>query len=275
MKKGSLISHYDRFILDLDGTISRGECALPGAIDALHEMQRLGKQFVVLTDNSVVHRMAISAQLAAWGITIPPEAIVTSSYATARFLAEKRGSSRVFLIGEGALREELEAFHHVLVDPEEAHVLVVGFDSHLTYNTLAKGFRVLRRGGVFIATDQAPTWAAVNTVLPGVGSIVGAFRGMGYEPDQIIGKPAGVAVDMAYALVGGIKERTLLVGDALLSDVPAAQYLGIDSALVLSGVTAYDDLMSSRVRPTYIIPDVSGLFDMECTRYCPSHVWRG
>lgn len=257
---------YDGFIFDLDGTLTRGEDLVPGVASMFDMVLTADKSIVMLTNNTARPRTEICRTLARCQIDIAAHRIVTSAYATARYLYETRGPCPVFLIGEAAFAAELSNFGHLIVDADEAQVLVTGFDGKLSYGKLACGLQVLERQGLFVASDEDATWLSDEGIMPAAGCVVGAFRGMGYVPNLVVGKPNVVAANMAMSLLQtDRRDRILLVGDSLAGDIQTANRLGIDSALVLTGVTIREDVASSPIQPTYVIDSISDLADVILT----------
>jgi 4-nitrophenyl phosphatase len=256
---GGIIDEYDAFIVDMDGTLVRGSSLMPGSAEFLHAAHVRGKRVIVLTDNSTSSRQSIARCLAASGVPVDPEHVVTSSYVIALELSRIAAESDVFMVGEKALADELRGCGHNIVEKAPADTVVVGFNHGFCYRSLATALPILMSGAALLATDEAPVYAAPEGAMPGAGSIVGAFRGMGYAPRVVAGKPRGAAVDLALALTGAAKERVAVVGDSVTNDGGAARYLGVDFLLVLSGVSSRDDTAEGRIAPIHILPTLADI----------------
>ncbi len=253
------LEKYQAFLIDLDGVLVRGGEPLPGAAEALRRLKGLGR-VIVLSNNSTRSRKEFAERLQGLGFEVSPEEIVNSAYILARRLLELAGPSPVFVIGEEGLREELELAGHRLTGPEEARFLAVGMDRALTYEKLAQALRALRRAARFLATNADPTYPTPEGEVPGAGAVVGAIRGMGFPPEEVVGKPAEVAFRVALEAAGvDDPKKCLLIGDRLETDILGAARLGIDSVLVLTGVTSQEDLGKSAVRPTWTAASLAEL----------------
>ncbi len=252
-----LLDDYDAFIVDMDGTLVRGRSLIPGSGEFLRAAHKAKKRVIILTDNSTASRQAIADRLGVSGVTVNPAHVVTSSYVVALELSRAGRGGRIYAVGEGALIDELRACGHTIVNAAPADAVVVGFTPEFSYRTLATALPILSRGVPLVATDEAPVYAAPEGVLPGAGSIVGAFRGMGYKPRWVAGKPNGIAVDRAFALTEAPKERVALVGDSVTNDGGAARHLGVDFVLVLSGVSAANEAAQSADAPVHILPTLA------------------
>lgn len=250
-----MLERYRGFLLDIDGVLVRGGQALPGAAEALDLLRARGR-VLLLTNNSTRSRAGTAERLRRAGIPAAPEEVLPSSYVAAQFLRGRYGPVRYWCLGEEGIREEMGAAGHVLVPPEEAEWIVVGMDRELTYGKLAQALRALLRGARLLATNEDPTFPTPEGLVPGAGAIVGALRGMGFPPEVVVGKPSPIAFQVALELLGLPPQAVLMIGDRLDTDIAGAQALGLDTALVLSGVTRPADLERAGIRPTYVAQDL-------------------
>lgn len=246
------------FILDVDGVLVRGNQPLPGAASALQKLKARGR-VVLLTNNSTRSRAEAAQNLRRLGFPLNPEHIVTSAYVAARYIVEKFGRSRVWVLGEEGLREELRRAGHTLVEPEHAEWIVAGMDRNLTYEKLCQALRGLLGGARFLATNRDATFPTPKGLLPGAGACVGAIEGMGFPPEQVVGKPNPAAFQIALEVAGVPPEAALMVGDRLETDILGAQRVGMDTCLVLSGVSRREDVERLGIEPTYVVEDLLAL----------------
>jgi len=267
---GLRLENYRAFLVDLDGVLVRGGEPLPGAAEAAGQLKRLGRysesghKVVVFSNNSTRSRRGFAAWLSGLGFAIGPEEIVNSAYIVAQHILKLAGPSAVFIVGEEGLKEELELAGHRLALPEEAEFLVVGMDRELSYKKLARALLALLRGARFIAANADPTFPTLRGLLPGAGVVVGAIEGMGFPPDEIVGKPEQVAFEVAMAVTGVNDSREcLLIGDRLETDILGAERAGLDSVLVLTGVTKQEDLEKSEIRPTWVAESLAALVEVK------------
>jgi 4-nitrophenyl phosphatase len=146
------------------------------------------------------------------------------------------------------------------VAAEEAEFVVVGVDVGLTYAKLAGGLTAMGHGARLIVANLDRVFPIEDGLRPGAGAIVGAFHGMGFEPDAVCGKPNPLAIERAFELRGMPKDkRLLMIGDELETDIVGAERVGVDSVLVLTGASTEADIDRKRIRPTYVIEDLSRL----------------
>ena len=183
---------YDAFLLDIDGVIVRGSEPIPGAAATLEALRSQG-HVILLTNNSTRTRAQHAERLGRAGLEVNPEMVLSSSYLAARHLHETYGLLTVFVVGEDGLREELRDAGHTVTAEPDAEAVVVGMDRDLTYAALRDGLTALEGGARLVATNDDATFPTPTGPLPGAGAIVGAFRGMGFEPEAVIGKPSSTA----------------------------------------------------------------------------------
>ena len=252
------LERYNTFILDVDGVLVKGDEPIPGAREALRMLKEHG-QVILLTNNSTRSRLQTAHRLSSLGFPVSPEDVVTSSYVAARYLLEEFGPRKVWVIGEEGLAEELAAAGHALMPPREAEWIVAGMDRNLTYGKLAQALTGLLAGARFLATNRDATFPTLQGLLPGAGAVVGAIQGMGFPPEQVVGKPSAIAFRIALEVAGGSAKAALMVGDRLETDILGAQRAGLDTALVLTGVSRLQDVTRLGIRPTWVAEGLPAL----------------
>ena len=252
-----LAERYDCILFDLDGVLYRGEDAVPSAPPTLAELRRRGVRPVFLTNNSSRTPLQVAEKLRGIGIEAEPGEVVTSALATAELLAE-RGGGRAFVIGQDGVREALSDAGIAILDgePEEADLVVVGYDGGATYGSLKRASLLVQRGARLVATNADGSYPAADGLWPGAGALLAVITTTtGAEP-EIVGKPFAPLFEAGRRRGGG--GRPLVVGDRLDTDIEGAARLGWDSMLVLTGVSAREDVERLGIVPTVIAEDVSG-----------------
>jgi HAD superfamily hydrolase (TIGR01450 family) len=245
------VKRYGLVIFDLDGVLYRGDEPIPGAAQAVSRIESSGAQVRYLTNNSTQTRASFAAKLTALGITAKPCQVFTSAAGAGRLLS---GSS-AFVIGEEGLRDELRQAGCEVVESGEAECVVVGACWGLTYAMLDDAQWRIRCGARYLATNLDSTFPVEGGRLrPGAGAIVAAVSAAsGREPEIVVGKPEPTLVDLILAETKLSKAETLLVGDRMDTDIECARRAGVDSALVLTGVTA----TATAGQATYVLESVA------------------
>jgi glycerol 3-phosphatase-2 len=253
-----LAERYDCILFDLDGVLYRGEDAVPSAPPTLAELRRRGVRPVFLTNNSSRTPLQVAEKLRGIGIEVEPGEVVTSALATAELLAE-RGGGGAFVVGQDGVREALSDAGIRVLDgePEHADLVVVGYDGGATYDSLKRASLLVQRGARLVATNADGSYPAADGLWPGAGALLAVITTTtGAEP-EIVGKPFAPLFEAGRRRGGG--GRPLVVGDRLDTDIQGAARLGWDSMLVLTGVSAREDVERLGIVPTVIAEDVSGL----------------
>jgi len=256
------LSRYRAFMIDLDGVVWRGGQPIQGAVEAINRLLDMGFKVVILTNNATRTRDEYRAKLKALGVKTEKISIVTSAYATAMFLKQLKGLGRAYVVGEVGLAVEMARAGHHLVseDPVAVDYVVVGLDRQLHYTRLARAYKAIKAGALFVATNTDATVPCEDGEYPGAGAVVAALeRALGRPADYVVGKPEPHIFQVAFKEAGVAPGETLVVGDRLETDILGAAKVGADSALVLTGVTRLEDLGKSGFKPTYVVESLEAL----------------
>jgi len=255
-----LFQKYDLFLIDLDGVVWRGEMPIRENLPTIKKLVEKKKVYFV-TNNSSLHREEYIEKLRKLGIETTLARIVTSGFISAEY-TRKRKISSVFIIGEEGLKKEfLQKGIEVLSEPDEVisfssslpSGLVIGLDREFNYKKLWCAQKILSSGGHFIATNRDSTFPLEEGIAPGAGCIVAAVEyASSRKPDVIIGKPFPFLYLYALQREGIKKKRVIVIGDRIDTDIEGAYRAGVDSLLLLTGVTKGSDVEKYKIRPTYI-----------------------
>jgi 4-nitrophenyl phosphatase len=257
-------SLYDRlgqiqcFLLDMDGTFYLGDHLLPGAGELLDLFEIKKIDYLFLTNNSSRHQRQYSEKIARFGINVSPNHIFTSGEATALYLKKKYSRAKLYVVGTDALEHEFETHGFVLTD-HSPEIVVLGFDTTLTYTKLWKLCDFVRAGLPYIATHPDINCPTETGFMPDIGAMI-AFvaTATGRTPDVIIGKPNPPIVDAIVEKTGISVSHLCMVGDRLYTDIAMGK-TGITTVLVLSGETGINDLKETSFRPDFIMQDLAEL----------------
>jgi 4-nitrophenyl phosphatase len=247
------------FLLDMDGTFYLGDRLLAGALRFVEVLGKQQKDFLFLTNNSSKHRRQYAEKISRLGLPIPETKILTSGEATARYLQRAHQGANVFLVGTPALEDEFKG-QGIRLAAEAPDLVVLGFDTTLTYNRLWRLCDLVRAGLPYIATHadfNCPTEAGY---MPDVGSMIALVRAStGREPDLVVGKPNRMIVEAAAEKMGLPTQTLAMIGDRLYTDIALGQTSGIPTVLVLSGETRRADLADSPFKPDYVFDDLAAV----------------
>jgi 4-nitrophenyl phosphatase len=244
------------FLLDMDGTFYLGEDLLPGALDFIDTLRRLGKDFIFLTNNSSKHRRQYVEKITRLGLPIDEEKVFTSGEATARYLAARYSGARLFVAGTPSLQEEFAA-HGFQVTDEDAQLVVLGFDTSLTYQKLWRLCDLVRAGLPYYATHPDINCPTPDGFMPDIGALMACVKAStGRDADLIIGKPNRIMVEELARKQNLPLNSFAMVGDRLYTDIALGETAGIETVLVLSGETQRQDLTASPFQPSLVFENL-------------------
>lgn len=242
---------YKGYLIDLDGTMFRGNEPIDGAslfIDVLNEQEI---PYLFVTNNSSATSEAVVAKLNAMNIKANKNQVITSSKASANYIAKVRENPIVFMIGEQGLYEALKEKGIEVTDRDDANVVVVGIDRNINYEKLSNAALAVRKGALFISTNSDVAIPSERGLLPGNGSLTAVISvSTGREP-TFIGKPEAIIIDEALDQLRVPKDEVMMVGDNYATDITAGIRAGIDTLMVFTGVTQKEELMKVEIQPTY------------------------
>lgn len=254
-------------IIDMDGVLWHGNQPAPGLKDFFQTLREQDIPFILATNNASLTQQQYVDKLARMGVTVTLNEIMTSSMATALYLAEHTdpASTRIFVIGEDGAKQPLLDRGFTLTGLYEvnnnnsnagADIVVCGKDETLTWDKLATATLNIRAGARFIGTNADITLPTERGQILGNGAILAALQTATGVTPTIIGKPEPIIYQQALAKLGTNPSETVAIGDRLETDILGAVRTGIRSLLVLSGVSTEDDLKTSDYQPTWVMQDI-------------------
>ena len=261
---GALVDAYDLCVFDLDGVVYVGATPIPGAVEAITRLHDQGIAVAYATNNASRRAQAVAALLTELGVAATANEVVTSAQATAGLLGDRLPpGSRVLVLGAEALAAELTAVGLTPVPGAAEHPVAVvqGYGPDVGWRLLAEGCVAVLGGALWVATNDDKTLPSPRGPLPGNGALVAALAtAVGREPDVVVGKPAPALFEQAAQRRGAT--RPLVVGDRLDTDIEGANRAGMDSLVVLTGVSRPIDVLTAPKpqRPVFIAADLAGLF---------------
>lgn len=249
---------FDAAIVDLDGTVYRGDRLVPGADAGVRALRGAIPAVLFLSNKAIERRRDYATKLASLGIPAGREDVINSGWVTARYVAERHGDREAFVIGEPPLVEELRAAGVDTTQDAPGELLIVSMDRSFTYEKLDLAMRTLDDGAPFLATNPDRTCPTETGAIPDAAGMIGAVEGVtGRSVDAVLGKPSEVVVERALERVGARPERCLLIGDRPETDIAMGERAGMTTVLVLSGVTDAADLSDATVAPDHVIDSLA------------------
>jgi len=248
------------WLTDMDGVLVHEGVPVPGAQEFIQALEKSGKRYLVLTNNSIYTPRDLHVRLRTSGIDVPPAAIWTSALATAQFLADQAPGGSAYAIGEAGLTTALHDIGYVLTDTAPDY-FVLGETRTYSFEAITRAIRLVDAGARFIATNPDPTGPSAEGPLPACGAVAALItKATGAEP-YVIGKPNPLMMRSALNNVGGHSETTAMIGDRMDTDIVAGMEAGLETVLVLSGVTTRGMIDRFPYRPSRVIESIADLVE--------------
>ena len=232
-------------LIDLDGVLYEGETPITGAADTLAwlDEQAIPKLFV--TNTSSRPRSALVDKLAAMGIAVTADEILTPAVTAVSWLNENCDGPVALFVAEPT-KVEFSAL--TIADEDSADnvaaVVIGDYGEGWSFAELNRAFRLLMGDPqpALVALGMTRYWHAPDGLrLDTAPFVVALSHATGVEP-VVLGKPAVPFFETALALLGTTTDETLMIGDDIRTDVGAAQDFGVRGILVRTGKYLPGDL---------------------------------
>lgn len=244
------------FVLDMDGTIYLGENLFPYTKDFLAAVEKSGRSFCFFTNNSSKDTDTYLQKLGRMGIAVPRESMLISNGVAADYMLSHHPGARVFVLGTPLLRRELTAFGLEIVEDNPDAVLV-GFDTTLEYNRLAKACDFIRAGLPVYGLNPDLNCPTETGFIPDCGSIAKLIEGSTGRTFPFFGKPSPLTRAYIAKHTGLSESEIAIVGDRLYTDIALADNSPMCSILVLSGESQERDIGTMPGTPDLVFRDLA------------------
>src|SRR6266568_94781 len=222
----------EAYLMDMDGVLVHQEQLVPGADQFVRRLQETGHPFLVLTNNSIYTQRDLAARLSLTGLQIPEEAIWTSALATAHFLDQQRPGGTAHVIGETRIYSQ---------------------------ESITRAIRLIGGGARFTAPNPAPTGPSPAGPQPATGAVAALIsKATGVDP-YFVGKPNPLMMREALRTIGAHSETTVMIGDRMDTDIVGGIEAGLETILVLSGITTRQQVGRFPYLPSRIVDSVADL----------------
>ncbi|GAA2469328.1 HAD-IIA family hydrolase [Streptomyces sp. NPDC059506] len=250
----------ESWLTDMDGVLIHEGVPIPGAEQFVKRLRESGKPFLVLTNNSMYTPRDLHARLSRMGLDVPVESIWTSALATANFLEDQRPGGTAYVIGEAGLTTALHDIGYILTDTNPDYV-VLGETRTYSFEALTKAIRLIKDGARFIATNPDETGPSTEGVLPATGSVAALItKATGVRP-YFVGKPNPLMMRAGLNQIQAHSESSAMIGDRMDTDVLAGMEAGMETVLVLTGVTQRNEVERFPYRPSRVVDSIADLVD--------------
>ena len=256
------ITEKQGFICDMDGVIYHGNKILDGVREFVNWLIDNDKKFVFLTNSPEKTPHELSMKLGRMGLDVGADHFYTSAMATAAFLSAQKPQCTAYVIGEAALSKALydQGIYMNDVNPD---YVVVGETRSYNFEKIEKAIELVRKGAKLIGTNPDITGPTEKGIMPATGSLVAPIEISTGKKAYFIGKPNPLMLRHGLRKLGCHSNEIAFVGDRMDTDIIAGIESNVDTVLVLSGVTALEDIDNFPYRPKYILNNVGEILTEE------------
>lgn len=246
------------FLCDMDGVIYHGNRLLPGAKELVDWFHKENKSYLFLTNSSEKSRKELQQKLSRLGLEVGEDHFYTSALATAGFLATQKPGASAYVIGEAGLINALYEAGITMNDVNPDYV-VVGESKTYNLSTLEKAVNLVMGGARLIGTNPDLTGPIEGGITPATGALIAPVEMATGSKAYFVGKPNPIMMRHGLKLLGTRREDSAIIGDRMDTDIVSGIESGIDTVLVLSGVTDRENMKQFAYRPHYILNGVGEL----------------
>ncbi|HKK43527.1 MAG TPA: HAD-IIA family hydrolase [Bacteroidales bacterium] len=246
------------FIIDMDGVIYHGNKLLPGVTDFVAWLESAGKKFLFLTNSSERTPRELHEKLKRLGIKVGEEHFYTSALATASFLANQKPDGSAYVIGEAGLIHALYSVGYSVNNVNPDYV-VVGDTHNYNFEQIQLGLNLVIKGAKLIGTNSDVSGPVEDGVIPSTKALIAPIEIASGKKAYFVGKPNPLMMRSGLKRLGMRREDTIVIGDRMDTDILCGLESEIDTLLVLSGITAQDDIDRFPYSPKYVL---NGVIDL-------------
>jgi len=245
-------------LTDMDGVLVLGRTIIPGAEEFIARLIAEERPFLVMTNNSMYPPAILAHRLNRIGLDIPAERIHTSALATAQFLQSQRPNGSAYVIGEEGLYEALEDIGYTFDDRAPDYV-VLGETQDYSFERITRAIRLIQAGARFIATNPDVSGPSEEGIVPATGAIAALIESAIGAAPYYIGKPNPLMIRTALRRLGEHSENTIMIGDRMDTDILIGIESGLETVLVLTGLTTRAMVERFPYQPTRIVASVADI----------------
>lgn len=248
------------FICDMDGVIYHGNRLLPGVKEFVSWLYRENKNFLFLTNASERSPKELQQKLGRMGLDVDEKHFYTSALATARFVATQSPGCSAYVIGGAGL---IMALHDegITMNDVDPDYVIVGEGTAYTYESILKAVRLVSQGARLIGTNSDLTGPSEDGIIPACRAMIAPIEMATGTSAYFVGKLYPLMMRTGLRILNVHSEEAAMIGDRMDTDIVAGIETGLDTALVLSGVTRREDIRKFPYRPRLVLNGVGDIPD--------------
>lgn len=244
-------------LLDIDGVLHVSMQPIAGAADTLRWLERHGYRTCFVTNTTTASRATLAQRLAAIGLPISEQHLITAPVATANYIRQHYPGKRCWVLSKGDTAADFAGIE--LVEAHADIVVIGGAEELLTYEAMNAAFRMLMDGAVLLAMHTNLYWRTSEGLHLDSGPYVHALELATGKQAIVLGKPARPFFEQALQSIGVEAAEAIMVGDDLENDVRGAQQAGLGGIFVCTGKHHADSPLLEHIHPDAILPSIADL----------------
>ena len=246
------------FICDMDGVIYHGNRLLPGVKEFVDWLYKEDKNFLFLTNSSERSPKELQQKLKRMGLEVDESHFYTSALATARFISSQAPGCSAYVIGGAGL---IMALHDegITMNDVDPDYVVIGEGNNYNYENVLKAVRLVLRGARLIGTNSDLTGPSEEGLIPACRAMIAPIEMATGQAAYFVGKPNPLMMRTGLRNLQVHSEDAVMIGDRMDTDIVAGIETGLDTVLVLSGVTDRADVKKFPYRPRLILNGVGDI----------------
>ena len=246
------------FICDMDGVIYHGNRLLSGVKEFVDWLYKEDKNFLFLTNSSERSPKELQQKLKRMGLEVDESHFYTSALATARFISSQAPGCSAYVIGGAGL---IMALHDegITMNDVDPDYVVIGEGNNYNYENVLKAVRLVLRGARLIGTNSDLTGPSEEGLIPACRAMIAPIEMATGQTAYFVGKPNPLMMRTGLRNLQVHSEDAVMIGDRMDTDIVAGIETGLDTVLVLSGVTDRNDVKKFPYRPRLILNGVGDI----------------
>ena len=245
------------FICDMDGVIYHGNKLLPGVREFVDWLYAEKKNFLFLTNSSERSPKELQQKLRRMGLEVD-ESFYTSALATARFISSQAPGCSAYVIGGAGLIMALHDAGITMNDVDPDYV-IIGEGNNYNYENIVKAVQLVLKGARLIGTNSDLTGPSEEGLIPACRAMIAPIEMATGQTAYFVGKPNPLMMRTGLRILGVHSEDAAMIGDRMDTDMVAGIETGLDTVLVLSGVTGRHDISKFPYRPRLVLNGVGDI----------------
>lgn len=252
-KFSALQNEFDLFIFDIFGVLWDGSALFPGILELMKNLREAGKTVVIMSNApDTYERLEEEGTLRGYVKGIHYDRIVSAGDVARLVFSNDERPLKYYIYGHFSERTFKDSVYQEVNTPEEADFIYLGFpvenirgNNRLCY-TVEKftpdldRFKLLGKTVVCANPDYTAIVGGYDAPIVCQGSLAAYYEKIGGKVVWF-GKPYRDIYDYLLQNYADIdRSKILMIGDTLRTDIAGATDAHIKSALVLTGITAYE-----------------------------------